>query len=197
MRLGKLKPMRFKYFILILVLAVAAGCSQATTAPTSTHKPGSGSPTPLAATNYPAPGGYPAQAATYNPYPANNPGAPTSTNLPKLPTSTPDPAQDPVVIAGFTHTGSLETIIIKNISSQEANIGSWVVHATAFEGQDKFLPINLRLAPDQTYELYNGAADGKPAVQVWLKDFAFQQPADEVDLLNPAGRIIYSFSYYP
>jgi Lamin Tail Domain len=188
--------MKLKYIQLILVLAFAAGCNSTTTAPRSTDTPGTGSPS-TSATNYPAPGGYPAQVATYDPYPASNPAPPTATSLANLPTNTPDPAQDPVIIAGFTHKDNLETVIIKNISSQEVNIGSWAMHASAFEGQDKFLPINLRLAPSQTYELYSGTTAGQPANQVWLKDFAFQQPGDEVDLLNPAGRIIFSFTYYP
>jgi hypothetical protein len=196
--LRETEDMKHNSLLIILVLVITAGCSRTPTEPRGANTSVLGSPSPALSSSYPAPGSsYPAQPDSYDPYPAGGQMEPTPTYLPKLPTNTPDPAQDPVVIAGFTHADHLETIIIKNISSQEVNIGSWAIHASAFEGEDKFLPINLRLAPGQTYELYNGTNKNLPADQVWLKDFAFQNPADEVDLLNPAGRIIFSLTYYP
>lgn len=126
----------------------------------------------------------------------NEPGKkPNQTSLPMI--VTPDPVKNPVIIAAvYREDRGLETIVIKNVSEVKQDINGFTLINTITSEHVNIL--NVTLEPGETFNVYNGVGakeqkDGLP----WLDHPLLNEPGDDVTLLNHAGRVIWTYVYYP
>ncbi len=176
-----------KYFQVITALyflIISASCGQQSSSNTVEPANQNGYPAPSIQAGYPV-----------------NPGESNIENKPGylqpgFITPTPDPALVSVIVSNVEHEGQLEKITLKNISNQRQDIGAFMLFSP--ELSDRFvLPVDLVLDPEETFTIYNGAADQLPQEQVWLEQPILTQPGDEVWLVSRSGAIEYYYIYYP
>jgi len=111
-------------------------------------------------------------------------------------TDTPDPLKTPVIIASVRHgDAGLETITVANISSMVQDITRFSLFVP--ETGDHFNFGELTLAPGAFIKVYNGVgvADRNDGL-AWLSQPVLSVPGDELQLLNQAGRVMWTYIYY-
>lgn len=191
----KTKYSVFIFLILILLLTGCGGKTEETQAPVLVTQPSATSEVSEA---------YPVQSELLPAYPEPESGtSSTSTsgnsseNAALIPSATPDPQKDVVIISNVTHSETgLETIMITNISDQPQDIN----------GFSLFIPLtnehinifSVTLDPGQSYNVYNGnGAQEQTDGKAWLDTPLLKQSGDEIILLNRPGRVIWNYIYYP
>lgn len=174
--------MKLKMISILFCMVFLAACTAKTTetaAIDSTHLPG-----------YPADGetvenGYPA------PYEIVN-----TPDLRGFITDTPDPVKIPIIISEVRKFEGYETVVIKNISDHQIDIGGWMLYTP--ELSEKFtVPSPTLLEPGGEFTVNNGNSKKAPGETFWLATTIINKLEDEVWLLNAGGAISFYFVYYP
>ena len=168
-----------KFLILLILTILVGGCSsQSTSAPQNTATAESTLPEMTAypvPDTYVDPNAYPFQAEQETPVPAYM--------VPGFITMTPDASLTSIIVSEVQHENDVESIYIKNISSDTQDISNYMVYC---------------LEPGESFVLFNGADLEKfPVDQRWLDAPVLTEVLDEVWLTNAAARIVYYFIYYP
>lgn len=183
------------FLILIVILCGCAGKSEETQTPSLATQPPEVSVTSEA---------YPVQGEEISPYPepqsgttSQSPSGNPPENVQLVPTATPDPQKDVVIISNVTHSETgLETVIITNLSDQVQDINGFSLLIPSTNEHINIFDVTLD--PGQSYNVYNGAGAQEQTDGIaWLDTPALQQFGDEIIFLNHAGRIIWSYIYYP
>jgi hypothetical protein len=177
-----------KWKILFVLLGIViVGCvAQTPTADVQLPQP---SETALPASNsYPAPNAYPE--------PVDNGDQQAGTGA-RLPTATADFEISPVIISEVSREGETEQVVLLNVSNQSQEISRIALY-NPNTGDRKYLPQGKILEPNESYSIYNGLLPaGINEEQKWTDYPMLQYRDDEVLLLNEAGRMIWTYVYYP
>lgn len=176
---------------LILFLASCVGGAQ-TGKPSATAQPDQTGTTLVATAagdvSYPAPEQI--QAETAYPIEVTSPGKRV------IITDTPDVRRSPIIISDVIKTGDEEHIIIKNVTQSEQEITLFSILQVGLSENFNFP--DRRLSPGETIEVYNGAGEiSQDKGYKWKDQPLLAESGDQYVLLNRAGRMIWSYVYYP
>ncbi len=175
-------------FMLILLLVSCTGNTEKTQSPIiETKLPEVNDAYPIQSeSSYPGPQSIPSQSTLVIPE-----------NVHLVPTATPDPQKDVVIISNVDHSETgLETINITNISDQVQDINGYSLFIPSTNEQINIF--NVTLNPGESYFVYNGSGANEQTDGIaWLDIPILQQQGDEVLLLNRPGRVIWTYIYYP
>lgn len=177
----------------LLMLSILPACGVTTTQETPIQQI---IPTSTVDINSP----YPIQQMEAYPSPLideSSAASPIIGDIPNPLQDTPDPNKSPVIISNINHNeNGIETISITNISEQSQDINGYsLINPMTSEHINIF---NVVLEPGDSFFVYNGLdATEYPDGLAWMEQPIIQHPGDSIYLLNHAGRLIWSYVYYP
>jgi hypothetical protein len=111
-------------------------------------------------------------------------------------TDTPDVLRSPMIISNVIKTGDEEKIIIKNVTQQDQEITLFAILEVS-SGENFHFP-DYKLAPGATVMVYNGPGEiNQKEGFKWMDHPLLAAQGDQYVLLNRAGRLIWTYVYYP